>query len=369
MSKILLTGGTGFIGKRLLPKLALKDEVFLLVRKESLAKARKLVIQKKLKNVKILPGDLEQKNLGFSEKDAAQIFKKVDYVYHLAASYDLSFSRKKIFGINLGGIRNLVSLLENTPNLKAFIYISTAYVAGEEEGTFLEDKFIRPRFFRNAYEEAKFESEAFLREMKSLCPWKGGVSFRKETSFLPHSSPPVEERGILRREINLPVVIIRPSVVVGDSETGEFEKEVKSGFYQLIRAIDKGLFFFYPGKCDGFISAVPVDWVVKMIFMLGQKKNTLGKTFHLADLYPLTAKEFIDQVSELLGRRKPFFQIPNPFLKALPPFQIKKQILMLNQKQIFDMTNTLAVLGEKENVPSLRFYLRILINYYRRHLR
>lgn len=333
MSNILLTGGTGFIGKRLLPKLAQKNEVFLLVRRGSLAKARDLLTQKRLKNVKIFPGDLEREKLGFSEKDRVEILKNVDYVYHLAASYDLSLSRKKIFEINLGGTKNLATLFKNTTKLKALVYISTAYVAGTEEGVFLEDKFVRPQFFRNVYEEAKFECESLL------------------------------------RKINLPIVIIRPVVVVGDSETGEFDKEVKSGFYQLIRTIDKGLIFFYPGKCDGFISAVPVNWAAEMIFTIGQKKSALGKTFHLADSHPLTAKEFIDQVCGILSRGRPLFQMPNIFLKVIPPVQIKNQILMLNRRQIFDMTNTLAFLGEKETAPSLRSYLGILVNYYRRNIR
>ena len=39
--------------------------------------------------------------------------------------------------------------------------------------------------------------------MKPLRPWKGGVSLGGSASFLPHSSPPLEGRGILRREIKL----------------------------------------------------------------------------------------------------------------------------------------------------------------------
>jgi len=55
----------------------------------------------------------------------------------------------------------------------------------------------------------KQEAERKLAEMKPPRPWKGGVSSfrgkvpasRERLRFLLHSSPPLERRGILKREI------------------------------------------------------------------------------------------------------------------------------------------------------------------------
>lgn len=333
MATIFLTGGTGFIGKRLLPELAKENMVFLLVRKQSLAKAEKIISKQKIKNIKIIVGDLEQKKLGLSEKDLEFIVENIDDVYHLAASYDSSLPREKIFRINLEGTKEIVRLFEKSPRLKAFIHVSTAYIAGVREGIILEDELIKPKSFHNYYEEAKFKSEVFLRVIK------------------------------------LPVTVIRPSLVVGSSQSGEFDKETKSGFYQLIRTIDKGFLFFYPGKGNGFISAVPVNWLAAMIFKIGQNQKSVGKTFHLVDSKPMIAREFIDNICGILGRRKPFFEIPTSFFNIFPGVRVKNQISMLNQKQIFETTNTMKLFGEKNSAPTLISYLPTLINYYRKHLK
>lgn len=333
MAEIFLTGGTGFIGKRLLPKLAKGNKIFLLVRKQSVAAAEEIIKKEKLKNIQLVTGDLEDKNLGLSGKEAKQIFRKIDYVFHLAADYDLSHSPEKFFRTISGGTKTIRKLLKETPNLKAFIHVSTAYVVGVKEGRIFEGQLIKPKAFRNFYEEAKFETEVFLRKTK------------------------------------LPLVVIRPALVVGDSKTGEFDKVAKSGFYQMVRAIDKGLIVFYPGECEGFIPTVPVDWVAETIFKIGFNKKTIGKTFHLTDLEPMTARVLINSTSQLLGKRQPIFTIPAALFNFLPRGKIKNQFLMLNRKQTFDMTNTLRILGKESIAPPLHSYLKILINYYHQNLR
>lgn len=329
MAEIFLTGGTGFIGKRLLPKLAKGNKIFLLVRKQSLTKAKERIKKEKLRNIQIVIGDLEQENLGLSQKEAGRIFKNIDYIYHLAASYNPSYTREKLFRIILEGTREIVSLLRGAEKLKAFVHVSTAHVAGFREGRIFENQLVRPKTFHNFYEEAKFESEVFL------------------------------------RRTNLPLMVIRPAVVVGNSKTGEFDEGVRSGFYRLLGAIEKGLIFFYPGRSQGPISAVPVDWVVEAIFKIGQNQKAIGKTFHLADSEPTTAREFIDRVCQLLGKRKPIFEMPRIIFSFLPIGRLKMQILMLNQRQIFDTTNTLELVGKENIAPPLQSYLAVLVNYFR----
>lgn len=334
MGKIFLTGATGFIGKRLLPKLAEENEVVILVREPSIEKAKDWINKKRLKNIKIVAGDLEKERLGISDTDVDEIFNNLDYIFHLAAFYDPSLSSRRVFEISLEGTKRLVLLAQRVKNLKAFVHVSTAYCVGLREGVILEDRLIKPKGFRNAYEEAKFKTEIFLK--------------KKE---------------------NFPLVVIRPTVVVGESKTGEFDKGVKSGVYLLIKAIDRGLFFFYPGNCQGIIAAVPVDWVAETVAKIGLDKRSLGKTFHLVDSDPMTTKRFINQVAELLAKRKPVLVIPKALLKLVPLRRLRNQLLMLNQRQVFDMTNTREIIGEENLAPSLSSYLPTLIKYYVKYLR
>jgi nucleoside-diphosphate-sugar epimerase len=332
MATIFLTGGTGFIGKRLLKILSKFNKIFLLVRRESIKKVKQFG-KELYSGIEIFEGDLEQERLGLSDELLKKIFQEVDYIYHLAASYDPSLPREKIFEINLEGTKRLSLLAKEIKNLKAFIYISTAYVSGEREGKILENYQVRPPSFRNFYEEAKFMSELFL------------------------------------KNINLPLIIIRPALVVGDSRTGEVDLDIKTGIYQLIKIIDKGFLFFYPGECNGTLSAVPVDWVAEAIYKIGRNEKSVGKIFHLSDPKPMRVKDFIDNVCTLLKERKPYFIIPKIFFNFLPRSWIKAQIMMLNRKQIFDMSNTTTLIGKDSLPPSLASYLPILINYYRNNLR
>lgn len=333
MATIFLTGGTGFIGKRLLKILGKVNKIFLLVRRESAGRAEKIIKESGLKDIKIVEGDLEQEKFGVPDGVLRKITQETDYVYHLAASYDSSLSKERIFEINLEGTKRLALLAKKIKNLKGFVYVSTAHVAGTREGRILEDLPTKPPIFHNFYEEAKFKAEVFL------------------------------------KKTNLPLVVIRPAMVLGDSKTGEFDKEVKSGNYKLIKMIDKGLFFFYPGKCDGFIAAVPIDWVVRMILEIGQNPKSIGKIFYLADPNPMTARELINRVCELLNKRKPALEIPLTIIKFLPKSRVKTQMLMLNLRQSFDISHTLSLVGKKGSPPSLVSYLPVLINYYKKFLR
>jgi len=333
MATIFLTGGTGFIGKRLLKILGKENKIFFLVRRESTEKAEKIIKESSLKAIKIFKGDLEQERLGLPDGVLRKITQETDYIYHLAASYDSSLSKERIFEINLEGTKRLALLAKKIKNLKAFVYVSTAYVAGEREGKILETYQVKPPSFRNPYEEAKFMSESFL------------------------------------RKVNLPLVIIRPALVVGDSKTGEVDRDVKTGIYQLIKIIDRGFLFFYPGECNGNLSVVPVDWVVEAIYKIGKNKKSIGKIFHLSDPSPMRVKDFVDSVCTLLEERKPYLIMPKAFFNFLPRFWIRTQIMMLNRKQIFDISNTAMLLGREDLPPSLASYLPELISYYRKNLR
>src|SRR5207248_5831128 len=109
---------------------------------------------------------------------------------HLAAAYNLALPRDVGMRVNVLGTRNVLEFLDGAPSFEKLAYVSTCAISGSHVGVFTEDDFDVRQGFKNYYEETKYLAEA-------------------------------EVRGRWGR---VPITIFRPSVVVGDSRTGEAEK-------------------------------------------------------------------------------------------------------------------------------------------------
>lgn len=116
MAKFLITGGSGFIGTNLISKL-LKDnhQVVSIDIKEPKSKEHATIFRKvNLCNRQ----ELESVILSF---DPA-------YVIHLGARTDLNGKTLEEYDANIGGVKNLLFVLDQLKNLKRVIFASSMYV-------------------------------------------------------------------------------------------------------------------------------------------------------------------------------------------------------------------------------------------------
>ncbi len=126
MSRILVTGGAGFIGSHFVD-LALKNKDFVInLDKQTYASTRKTLSHKNYKQIK---GDICNKNL-FSK-----ILKrfKPHYIINFAAEthVDNSIKSPKVFfKTNIDGVINIIENLRNYKKFKKFIQVSTDEVFG-----------------------------------------------------------------------------------------------------------------------------------------------------------------------------------------------------------------------------------------------
>ena len=281
-----LTGFPGFIAERLVARLARPDvQFFLLVQPELVEKAMGSVERiaedtaTPLESFALIEGDITAEDLGIAADDLESIRDETTDVFHLAAVYDLAVDKDIAYRVNLEGTKNVNEFCKRLPHLQRYNYISTCYVAGKRTGQILETELEHDTGFRNYYEETKYLAE---KEVEAL-------------------------------KITLPTTIYRPSVVVGDSETGETAKY--DGIYYLIHYLRKSpnlLRMVNVGNKDVRLNLVPVDFVVDAIAELSRDENAVGKTVALADPNPLTTAELFDVLArEMTGKRSLYTPPPS----------------------------------------------------------
>jgi thioester reductase-like protein len=281
---VFLTGATGFVGMELLARYLQRTDrlVYALVRGGSLREAATRV-EDTLRflfgpghpyHERVIPvrGDLTQPNMGLRGRED-ELAEAVSEIVHCAASVSFSAELKALREINVQGTRRALDFAgrcQARGGLRRFSHVSTAYVAGEHRGRFSEDDLDVGQRFRNGYERSKFEAE----------------------------------RLVARARGRLPITVFRPSIIVGERETGWTASF--NVIYWPLRAFARGAYPAVPARCEAPVDVVPVDFVADAIFALNQAREAEDATFHL------TAGRHMSSVGELIELASSFFARPAP---------------------------------------------------------
>jgi thioester reductase-like protein len=264
---VLVTGFPGFIGRRLVQTLAAEGDgrpIIALV-EERMAETARAVAADLGGIVDVLPGDISKRRLGLDDETWSRLGDEITRVFHLAAIYDLAVPIEIAQRVNVDGTGNVLELCLHAKRLERLAYVSTAYVAGLRGGVVYEHELNMGQAFKNHYESTKFQAEVWVREWMS----------------------------------RVPTTVLRPAIVVGDSQTGETEKF--DGPYYLLRAISRMQRLGQPvvqfGASEAFFNVVPVDYVVAAIHAAGTAPGTENETLHLVDPEPLTTRELVTRLS------------------------------------------------------------------------
>ncbi|XP_049768041.1 fatty acyl-CoA reductase wat-like [Schistocerca cancellata] len=152
-----------------------------------------------------LAGDCTQPGLGISPADAAELTSRVSVVFHVAATVRFDADLRTATVTNVGCTCEVVALAKRMPNLKAFVYMSTAYSHAPRD--VIDEKFYAPAL--KAEELLKLISVMNDEQLAQILPllmgdWPNTYTFTKS----------IAEDVIRSEAVGLPASIIRPSVVL-----------------------------------------------------------------------------------------------------------------------------------------------------------
>jgi nucleoside-diphosphate-sugar epimerase len=253
--KVLVTGGTGFVGSHVAATLCGRgDEVHCLARRPAQTSFLSSI------GARITPGSLEDRE----SLNAA--VAQVEVVYHLAA-LTAAGSERELLTVNVEGTARLLAAVRAAnPGLRRFVHVSSlAAVGPTERGRRLtEDSPCRPV---TAYGRSKLAGEAVVRETPAM-PW----------------------------------TIVRPSVVYGprDLELLRMFRIVRSGFAPV----------FGIGRRE--LSLVYAEDLATAIVLAADAAVAVGQTYHLAHPPVVRTRELVREIGRaVLAGRSPLI-VPVP---------------------------------------------------------
>jgi thioester reductase-like protein len=345
-----VTGYPGFIGKRLVEHIVREEpqaHVYALVQPKHFKEAQQLAARLRGKGatLELLTGDIVDMHLGLSGQEYQRLCARVTHIFHLAAVFYTGVPKETAWRVNVDGTRNMLELARDCEHLVRFNYFSTCHVSGDRVGVIAEDELDCGQTFRNVYEETKFQAEKLVQ----------------------------------RAATTLPTTIFRPCSVVGDSRTGEIDR-FEGPYYLGILLVTSPLVVPLPLPGNGVapLNVVPVDYVVNAVWALSHDERAVGRTFHLVDPNPMSARRVYELIAEKANKKLPRFNLSAraadvmmrlPVLEKLARPQ-RAALSYVNHLAIYNCHNTLELLdGTGIRCPPLSSYLDQLVAYVREQYR
>ncbi|MBF0343762.1 MAG: NAD(P)-dependent oxidoreductase [Nitrospirae bacterium] len=296
--KVIVTGGTGFIGSHLVEELLLQGySVTCLVRSTS-----------NLQWIEGYPVSLVQGDC-LRVETLKDLLCDCNYVFHLAG---LTKAQKMqdFYCTNVTGTENLLeAVCKYVGDLKRFVHVSTLAVAG---------------------------------------PCTDGIPVCVDMQPAPVSdygkSKLQGERAVLAYKDRLPITIVRPPAVYGPRD--------RDLFY-VFKMIHQGIFPYW-GK--SYYSLIYVDDLVKGIVATIKTDKTIGGTYYLSDLQVHTNADMADAIAQELGCHYIKLRIPKsvmPVFASLTGRLMKKSII--NPDKIKELSHPYWLCNCEEAIRDFEF--------------
>ncbi|XP_056647090.1 putative fatty acyl-CoA reductase CG5065 [Diorhabda sublineata] len=220
---ILITGGTGFLGKALIEKLLrscpdIKCIYLLLRHKKGKNEIERLdeLLQNPVfdrirefdgeifKKIKPILGDVSLPNLGMNNEDLNVTIENLNIVFHSAATVKFNEDLKTALNYNTLGTKKVLDFCCNLKRLKSFVYVSTAFSNSDKEN------------IEETVYETPYDPEEIFNIIDNLSDYDLQVYTKRLLKNHPNTyilTKSMAEFEVLKYSRALPCAIVRPSII------------------------------------------------------------------------------------------------------------------------------------------------------------
>jgi hypothetical protein len=284
-------------------------------------------------------------DLGLSGLEFRKLTRELDRIHHIVHTNDKAADKKAAFALNVISAAEILEIARCSKNLRCLVLHSTAAVSGEREGVIYEADLDEGQSFKSVVAETRMRAEALARRAMGDIPIAivrpttiigGKVSVEAplgapslpsdDTSSEPgHPSGEVEGSGSPRAAKERPSISDGADISGADpsrssSIPAPSPEERLDGIHLLVLlliATPADLAIPLPGRTgDVPLHVVPLDYVVRASRAIGLNPSAPGRTFHLADPNPPSARRVIDLVTKASRQRSPW-RVPSDLAKIL----------------------------------------------------
>lgn len=280
------------------------------------------------KRITPLVGDLHGLDLGLSGADAQRLIEQCDFVIHAALT--VKGSRDALWRHHVRPLRDLLSLAREMKKLQRLGLMSTAFVSGDRGGIIYEEDLDKGQGFHSPFEWSMCQAERMARE---IMPW-------------------------------LPITVLRPSAILGGVNlaadlSARSAADLDLGpryLLDLMVRLPADIPVLLPGGARVPLNLVPMAYVIQATWALITAPAAAGRTFHLTDPNPLSAKQVFEILSDVTRRPRPVTTpgIPGIMRKALSlplaPAAIRNPTALLDTLSrvvTYHCAGTLEMLGDQ----------------------
>lgn len=277
-----ISGATGLIGRWLLLELLqMGQTVAVLMRKpterETAYRAWVAAHHGDTTKLIIMAGDLARPRLGLSSADYALAQTARNY-YHLGAIQGFGLDKTVAETINVGGTKSMFALAKGSSRLNRFVLVS-----GFRLKVYL-DRGISPDNIQGHYEASKVRADLWVRETAA--------------------------------SENIPVTYVHPSVVLGDSQSGE-TTQFGMNFFTTLEDLYRGNVPAIPGSPQHWLPMTTVDYVAAFMARIPELDWSVGQDFTILDEETPPLGKLLQQAAAVMRVKAPSRYVPIPLLTFL----------------------------------------------------